>query len=150
MIVVICSSWWYFGGSVRGLKMDVTNARQRVRVNGTRCKRVKSLHRPGVEPGMSRPQREVLTTILPMPGEAGYRSLYLPHAKRALYHLSYIPIHDISPPPPYHHIHTSTITFPHFPSMHTSTKHYILPITLHLAHVFHNLSHGDYVIIMMR
>jgi hypothetical protein len=25
-------------------------------------------------------------------GEAGYRSLYLSHAKRALYHLSYIPI----------------------------------------------------------
>ena len=58
----------------------------------SRCKR-KRMHRPGVEPGMSRPQREVLTTILPMPGEAGYRSLYLPHAKRALYHLSYIPIH---------------------------------------------------------
>ncbi len=47
---------------------------------------------PGVEPGMSRPQREVLTTILHTPGEAGYRSLYLSHAKRALYHLSYIPI----------------------------------------------------------
>lgn len=46
----------------------------------------------GVEPRMSRPQREVLTTILQTPGEAGYRSLYLPHAKRALYHLSYIPI----------------------------------------------------------
>ena len=47
---------------------------------------------PGVEPGISRPQREVLTTILHTPGEAGYRSQYLPHAKRALYHLSYIPI----------------------------------------------------------
>ncbi|CAI5705526.1 unnamed protein product [Peronospora farinosa] len=36
-------------------------------------------------------QGEVLTTILHTPGEAGYRSLYLSHAKRALYHLSYIP-----------------------------------------------------------
>jgi hypothetical protein len=47
---------------------------------------------PGFEPGISRPQREVLTTILQTPGEAGYRSLYLAHAKRALYHLSYIPV----------------------------------------------------------
>lgn len=46
----------------------------------------------GVEPRISRPQRELLTTILQTPGEVGYRSLYLPHAKRALYHLSYIPI----------------------------------------------------------
>ena len=29
-------------------------------------------------------------------GEAGYRSLYLSHAKRALYHLSYIPMYFIS------------------------------------------------------
>ena len=47
---------------------------------------------PGVEPGMSPSQGEVLTTILHTPGEAGYRSQYLSHAKRALYHLSYIPI----------------------------------------------------------
>ena len=47
---------------------------------------------PGFEPGISRPQREVLTTILHTPGEAGYRSQYLSHAKRALYHLSYIPV----------------------------------------------------------
>ncbi len=47
---------------------------------------------PGFEPGISQPQCEVLTTILHTPGEAGYRSQYLSHAKRALYHLSYIPI----------------------------------------------------------
>ena len=47
---------------------------------------------PGFEPGISPPQGEVLTTILHTPGEAGYRSPYLSHAKRALYHLSYIPI----------------------------------------------------------
>ena len=45
-------------------------------------KEAKKMRLPGVEPGMSRPQREVLTTILQTPGEAGYRSLYLPHAKR--------------------------------------------------------------------
>ena len=27
-----------------------------------------------------------------MPGDGGYRSPYLSHAKRALYHLSYVPI----------------------------------------------------------
>ena len=48
---------------------------------------------PGFEPGISPPQGEVLTTILHAPGEAGYRSVYLSHAKRALYHLSYIPRH---------------------------------------------------------
>ncbi len=52
----------------------------------------KKMRMPGFEPGISRPQREVLTTILHTPGEAGYRSQYLSHAKRALYHLSYIPI----------------------------------------------------------
>ena len=46
---------------------------------------------PGFEPGISPPQGEVLTTILHAPGEAGCRSLDLSHAKRALYHLSYIP-----------------------------------------------------------
>ena len=46
---------------------------------------------PGFEPGSSRPQREVLTPILWRPGDIGYRSRYLSHAKRALYHLSYIP-----------------------------------------------------------
>ena len=51
----------------------------------------------GVEPRISRPQREVLTTILQTPGEVGYRSLYLPHAKRALHHLSYIPIPYYTP-----------------------------------------------------
>src|SRR5215471_11720736 len=52
---------------------------------------------PGFEPGISQPQCEVLTTILHTPGEAGYRSQYLSHAKRALYHLSYIPITDHTP-----------------------------------------------------
>ena len=52
---------------------------------------------PGFEPGISQPQCEVLTTILHTPGEAGYRSQYLSHAKRALYHLSYIPNGDCSP-----------------------------------------------------
>ena len=47
---------------------------------------------PGFEPGSSRPQREVLTPILSRPGDIGYRSRYLSHAKRALYHLSYIPM----------------------------------------------------------
>ena len=27
-------------------------------------------------------------------GDAGYRSRYLPHAKRALYHLSYTPVNN--------------------------------------------------------
>jgi hypothetical protein len=57
-----------------------------------RVKISKDLRMPGFEPGISQPQCEVLTTILHTPGEAGYRSLYLSHAKRALYHLSYIPI----------------------------------------------------------
>ena len=52
---------------------------------------------PGFEPGISPPQGEVLTTILHTPGEAGYRFLYLSHAKRALYHLSYIPINTAVP-----------------------------------------------------
>ena len=52
----------------------------------------KRMRMPGFEPGISQPQCEVLTTILHTPGEAGYRSQYLSHAKRALYHLSYIPI----------------------------------------------------------
>ena len=29
-------------------------------------------------------------------GDAGYRSRYLPHAKRALYHLSYTPVINIA------------------------------------------------------
>jgi hypothetical protein len=54
----------------------------------------KRMRMPGFEPGISPPQGEVLTTILHTPGEAGYRSQYLSHAKRALYHLSYIPIQN--------------------------------------------------------
>ena len=53
---------------------------------------------PGVEPGMSPSQGEVLTTILHTPGEAGYRSQYLSHAMRALYHLSSIPFENHTPP----------------------------------------------------
>jgi hypothetical protein len=51
----------------------------------------KKVPSPGFEPGSSRPQREILTTILRWPGDIGYRSRHLSHAKRALYHLSYIP-----------------------------------------------------------
>jgi len=56
----------------------------------------KRMRMPGFEPGISPPQGEVLTTILHTPGEAGYRSQYLSHAKRALYHLSYIPIQNLT------------------------------------------------------
>ena len=55
-------------------------------------RKTKKMRTPGFEPGISRPQREVLTTILCTPGEAGHRSQYLLHAKQALYHLSYIPV----------------------------------------------------------
>jgi hypothetical protein len=48
---------------------------------------------PVFETGLPRPQRGVLTTILLRPGDMGYRSPHLSHAKRALYHLSYIPLH---------------------------------------------------------
>ena len=47
---------------------------------------------PVFETGLPRPQRGVLTTILLRPGDIGYRSRHLSHAKRALYHLSYIPL----------------------------------------------------------
>ena len=83
-----------------------------------RAQRCKRMRMPGVEPGISRPQREVLTTILHTPGEAGYRSQYLSHAKRALYHLSYIPIRN--------DIHTNTITKT---TTHTTTNKHDLPIT---------------------
>ena len=56
--------------------------------------KAKKVPSPGFEPGSSRPQREILTTILRWPGEIGYRSRHLSHAKRALYHLSYIPFND--------------------------------------------------------
>lgn len=69
---------------------------------------------PGFEPGISQPQCEVLTTILHTPGEAGYRSQYLSHAKRALYHLSYIPIIPT--------IHPHAIT-----NSHVHTTHHIAP-----------------------
>ena len=51
----------------------------------------KKMPSPGFEPGSSRPQREILTTILRWPGDIGYRSRHLSHAKRALYQMSYIP-----------------------------------------------------------
>ena len=47
---------------------------------------------PVFETGLPRPQRGALTTILLRPGDIGYRSRHLSHAKRALYHLSYIPL----------------------------------------------------------
>lgn len=72
---------------------------------------------PRVELGISQPQCNVLTTILHAPGEAGYRSQYLAHAKRALYHLSYIPITCIQTNTTTHtprhtntHKHTNTLT----------------------------------------
>ena len=50
---------------------------------------------PVFETGLPRPQRGVLTTILLRPGDMGYRSPHLSHAKRALYHLSYIPLSGV-------------------------------------------------------
>lgn len=64
----------------------------RVPLYGVLCCGSKRVRMPRVELGISQPQCNVLTTILHAPGEAGYRSQYLAHAKRALYHLSYIPI----------------------------------------------------------
>ena len=37
-------------------------------------------------------EKKILETFSKNSGDAGYRSPYLSHAKRALYHLSYIPI----------------------------------------------------------
>ena len=54
--------------------------------------REKKVPQPVFETGLPRPQRGVLTTILLRPGDIGYRSRHLSHAKRALYHLSYIPV----------------------------------------------------------
>ena len=54
----------------------------------------KGVRLPRIELGIPQPQCNVLTTIPQAPGEAGYRSQYLAHAKRALYHLSYIPATD--------------------------------------------------------
>ena len=51
---------------------------------------------PVFETGLPRPQRGVLTTILLRPGDMGYRSPHLSHAKRALYHLSYIPLYSLT------------------------------------------------------
>ena len=73
---------------------------------------------PGFEPRISRPQREVLTTILHTPGEAGYRSQYLSHAKRALYHLSYIPISYLT-----HNITLTKRKHTHRPNLHTPIHH---------------------------
>jgi len=67
-------------------------------------------------------------------GEAGYRSLYLSHAKRALYHLSYIPritthllYHNNNKPttttnPPQQQTNTTTTTKPHTHTQHTHAK----------------------------
>ena len=82
---------------------------------------------PRFELGISQPQCEVLTTILHTPGEAGYRSQYLSHAKRALYHSSYIPIlapqtptksnTHFTPQP-----HQTTTTAQHAPTRTTHTR----------------------------
>ena len=108
---------------------------------------------PGVEPRMSRPQREVLTTILQTPGEAGYRSLYLPHAKRALYHLSYIPIlttylHSTSNPLQPHPFLTTNLHSTSSPlELHPHSDN-IPPLDIHssclptLTHTHHTLLHS--------
>jgi hypothetical protein len=119
---------------------------------------------PGFEPGISRPQREVLTTILHTPGEAGYRSQYLSHAKRALYHLSYIPMPHIPSPSqiqtrftPEHkqnnnthnthhnkHIsHYPYILFPIKQSMPVNTCQQIHTNTNANNHLIHCHSHGN-------
>jgi len=84
---------------------------------------------PGFEPRISPPQGEVLTTILHTPGEAGYRSLYLSHAKRALYHLSYIPGY---------HIHTHNTNKIQFTDTPRAPNH-ILPY-----HTHHNTTAQPY------
>lgn len=88
-----CWCWrccaWSFCGSCSGCRMLVC-----VLYGVAKKKRMRM---PGFEPGISQPQCEVLTTILHAPGEAGYRSQYLSHAKRALYHVSYIPIQHPTP-----------------------------------------------------
>lgn len=89
----------------------------------TRVAVAKGVRRPRFELGISQPQCEVLTTILHPPGEAGYRSQYLAHAKRALYHLSYIPMSPSDRPPLQHKVdhlqqtNTNTIdATPHTPT----------------------------------
>jgi hypothetical protein len=87
----------------------------------------KRMRMPGFEPGISPPQGEVLTTILHTPGEAGYRSQYLSHAKRALYHLSYIPIQNYT-----HHQPNKFARSWHKKYAHTTnknTKHATHPTT---------------------
>ena len=86
-----------------GRRVSVVKGTSAVDVKSLKTKKERSRKRvgmrmPGVEPGMSPSQGEVLTTILHTPGEAGYRSQYLSHAKRALYHLSYIPFANHKPP----------------------------------------------------
>lgn len=81
------------------------------------CKRVRL---PRIELGIPQPQCNVLTTIPQAPGEAGYRSQYLAHAKRALYHLSYIPATGHSDP-------AEQRTLEHFyPSLCALCQHYTL------------------------
>ena len=99
---------------------------------------VKKMRMLRFELRISQPQCEVLTTILHTPGEAGYRSQYLSHAKRALYHLSYIPVathfsrHFLHKPYPYatnKHTHKHT-------QKHTQT-HPKTDSKTHLQHHIH-------------
>jgi hypothetical protein len=109
----------------------------------------KRMRMPGFEPGISPPQGEVLTTILHTPGEAGYRSQYLSHAKRALYHLSYIPVQYYT-----HHqpnkfsLHQKYATHKRHntpDNKNTSTTNYVHRITTqHLHYTAGKLTpHGD-------
>ena len=91
---------------------------------------------PGFEPGMSPPQGEVLTTILHAPGEAGYRSQYLSHAKRALYHLSYIPIQSAMTSNTHKIAHYAAHTNQHDPQ----TRMHATRIPHHPAANFHALT----------
>ena len=98
----------------------------------------REMRMPGFEPRISRPQREVLTTILHTPGEAGYRSQYLSHAKRALYHLSYIPILDhpfpITPTKQIHKHRQNHTHARHQKPLHTSTSTHTNPPALQFTH----------------
>ena len=104
-----------------------------MRCSGVQQKRMRM---PGFEPGMSPPQGEVLTTILHAPGEAGYRSQYLSHAKRALYHLSYIPIQSATTSNTHKIAHYAAHNNQHDPQ----TRMHATRIPHHTAAYFHSLT----------
>ena len=75
-------------------------------------------------------------------GGAGYRSRYLSHAKRALYHLSYAPIDDV-----YSSFLITVLAYMYlvwllWRSPSNSTKLYTLVIILHLCYVSFDSSVG--------